>query len=180
MKDNQYCIIKEIRDTILFAVQNLVQRPPFTRLDLMSCRNLLIYLNPELQKEILPRFHYALNPDGILFLGSSESIGNHDDLFSVIDSKWKIYQRNTGPSKFPLSKLSIYVSPNDSSQPPPLKSLSIESQSGTLVRQIERILLEQHVPVSLIINEHGKIFYIHGRTEKYLEPPAGPAELEYY
>jgi two-component system CheB/CheR fusion protein len=174
LKDNQYCIIKEIRDTIIFAVQNLIQQPPFTRLDLISCRNLLIYLNPELQNEILPRFHYALNPGGFLFLGSSESIGNYDELFSVIDSKWKIYQRNTtSPSKFPLSKLSIYVSPNNSSQPPPLKSLSIESQAGALVRQIERILLERYVPVSVIINEHGKIFYIHGRTGKYLEPTPG-------
>ncbi|MGZ8193087.1 MAG: CheR family methyltransferase [Methylobacter sp.] len=173
LEDNQYCIIKEIRETIIFAVQNLIQQPPFTRLDLISCRNVLIYLNSHLQKELLPRFHYALNPGGILFLGSSETIGNHDDLFSTIDVKWKIFQRNTGPSRLPLSKLSIYVSPNDSLPPPPLKSLSIESQAGPLVRQIERILLDQHVPVSLIINEHGKIFYIHGRTGKYLEPTPG-------
>ncbi|MDD5578550.1 MAG: chemotaxis protein CheB [Methylobacter sp.] len=173
LKDNQYCIIKEIRDNIIFAVQNLIQQPPFTRLDLISCRNVLIYLNPDLQKEILPRFHYALNPGGILFLGSSESIGTYDDLFSVIDSKWKIYQRNSGPSTFPPSRLGAYITKDDSSQIPPLKSLSIESQAGTLVRQIERILLEHFAPVSLIINEHGKIFYIHGRTGNYLEPTPG-------
>ncbi|CAA9892478.1 Protein-glutamate methylesterase [Candidatus Methylobacter favarea] len=173
LKDNHYCIIKEIRDTIIFAVQNLIQQPPFTRLDLISCRNVLIYLNADLQKELLPRFHYALNLGAILFLGSSESIGNFDDLFFVVDGKWKIYQRNTYPSRLPLSKINLYVRPNDALQPPPLKSLNLQSQSGLLGRQIERILMELHVPVSLIINEHGKIFYIHGRTGNYLEPTPG-------
>ena len=107
LDDSQYHISKEIRETVIFATQNLIQDPPFTRIDLISCRNLLIYLSAELQKEIFPQFHYALNPGGILFLGTSESIGNFDDLFSAIDKKWKIYQRKDTRVSIPVSKLSL-------------------------------------------------------------------------
>jgi two-component system CheB/CheR fusion protein len=128
---------------VIFAAQNLIQDPPFTRVDLISCRNLLIYLNAELQKEIFPQFHYALNPGGILFLGTSESIGLFDDLFSAIDKKWKIYQRKDTRASFPVSKLSLLpVSPGESSRAP-LKSLSTEFQTGNIARQIERLLLDR-------------------------------------
>jgi len=170
---SQYRISKEIRETVIFATQNLIQDPPFTRVDLISCRNLLIYLSAELQKEIFPQFHYALNPGGILFLGSSESIGNFEDLFSAIDKKWKIYQRKDTPVSFPVSKLSLLPVSTKESSLTTFKSLSSESQAGTIARQIERLLLDRYAPVSIIINEHGKIVYIHGRTGKYLEPSTG-------
>jgi two-component system, chemotaxis family, CheB/CheR fusion protein len=173
LDDNQYRIRKEIRETVIFATHNMIQDPPFTRVDLISCRNLLIYLNPDLQKELIPQFHYALNPGGILFLGTSESIGNFDDLFSTIDKKWKIYQRKDSPIRFPVSKLSGLPISKGESSPAPLKTLGAEFQAGSIARQIERLLLDRHAPVSIIINEHGKIIYIHGRTGKYLEPPAG-------
>jgi len=104
LEDSQYHINKEIRDTVIFATQNLIQDPPFTHVDFISCRNLLIYLSAELQKEIFSQFHYALNSGGILFLGSSESIGNYDELFSAIDKKWKIYQRKDARTSFLVSK----------------------------------------------------------------------------
>ncbi|MDD5319841.1 MAG: chemotaxis protein CheB [Methylococcales bacterium] len=173
LEDSQYLISKEIREMVIFATQNLIQDPPFTHVDLISCRNLLIYLNAELQKEILPRFHYALNPGGILFLGTSESIGNFDDLFSTMDKKWKIYQRKDTRTSFPVSKLSqLPVRTKDLSRAS-FKSLSSEFQAGNIARQIERLLLDRYAPVSVIINEHGKIVYIHGRTGKYLEPSTG-------
>ena len=173
LDDSQYRISKEIRETVIFATQNLIQDPPFTRVDLISCRNLLIYLSAELQKEIFPQFHYALNPGGILFLGTSESIGNFDDLFSAIDKKWKIYQRKDTRVSFPVSKLSLLpVSAKELSKAT-FKSLSSEFQAGNIARQIERLLLDRYAPVSVIINEHGKIVYIHGRTGKYLEPSMG-------
>ena len=173
LEDSQYRISKEVRETVIFATQNLIQDPPFTRVDLISCRNLLIYLSASLQKEVFPQFHYALNPGGILFLGTSESIGVFDNLFFAIDKKWKIYQRKDTRISFPVSKLSRPpVSAGDSPRGT-LKSLSTEFQAGNIARQIERVLLDRYVPVSVIINEHGKIVYIHGRTGKYLEPTTG-------
>lgn len=174
LEDNQYRIHKEIRDRVIFATQNIIQDPPFTHLDLISCRNLLIYLGAELQKEILPRFHYALNPGGVLFLGSSEAIGSFDDLFSVIDKKWKIYQRKNVQLDFPLLKRGLLPMSGVKSEPVPFnKALNSEFKTGNIARQIERLLLERYVPVSVVVNEHGKIIYIHGRSGKYLEPAPG-------
>ncbi|MDO9163778.1 MAG: CheR family methyltransferase [Methylococcaceae bacterium] len=173
LDDNQYRINKEIRERVIFATQNLIQDPPFTHIDLISCRNLLIYINQELQKEILPQFHYALKPDGILFLGSSESIGNFEDRFLTLDKKWKIYQRKNIRVPFPVSKLSSLPLIEQESSTEPFKALSSEFQTGNIAKQIERLLLERYVPVSVIINEHGKIIYIHGKTGNYLEPTTG-------
>ena len=103
LENSRYRINKEIRDTVIFATHNLLQDPPFTRVDLISCRNVLIYLSGQLQKEVFPQFHYALNPGGVLFLGSSESIGMFDYLFTAIDKKWKIYLRKNTRVSFPLS-----------------------------------------------------------------------------
>ncbi len=89
-------IKKQIRDMVIFSLQNLIKDPPFSRLDLVSCRNLMIYMDSTLQKKIIPLFHYTLNPGGILLLGTSESIGEHTDLFQPLDSKWKIFERKKG------------------------------------------------------------------------------------
>ncbi|MDD5277692.1 MAG: chemotaxis protein CheB [Methylovulum sp.] len=173
LDDNQYRINKDIRERVIFAIQNLIQDPPFTRIDLISCRNLLIYLNPELQKEILPQFHYVLNRDGILFLGSSESTGQFEEQFLALDKKWKIYQRKMGTASFPLTKLNLLPVVANNPTARPFNSLNREFQTGNIARQIEHLLLVRFAPVSVIINEHGKIFYIHGRTGKYLEPAQG-------
>jgi len=177
LEDGHYRISKEIRDTVIFASQNLIQDPPFTRVDLISCRNLLIYLNAELQKEIFPQFHYALNPGGILFLGSSESIGHFDNLFLAIDKKWKLYQRKNTRATFLVSKLNQFSTSIGESSRAPLTVPGSEIQESNLARQIERLLLNCFVPVSVIINEHGSIIYIHGRTGKYLEPSAGQPNM---
>ena len=97
-EDNHYRVKKEIRDLIIFAQQNVLIDPPFTKLDLLSCRNLLIYLNSETQKKLLPLFHYSLNQEGFLFIGTSESIGGYTDLFSPRDNKWKVFKRRETPS----------------------------------------------------------------------------------
>jgi len=132
LDDNQYRINKEIRERVIFATQNLIQDPPFTHIDLISCRNLLIYINQDLQKEILPQFHYALKPDGILFLGSSESIGNVEDRFLTLDKKWKIYQRKNIRVRFPVSKLSSMPLIAQESSTEPFKALSSEFQTGNM------------------------------------------------
>ena len=91
-EESGYRIKKEIRELVVFAVQNIIKDAPFTRLDLLSCRNLLIYLEPELQNRLIPLFNYSLKPGGCLFLGSSESIGAFSDLFGTLDKKWKFYE----------------------------------------------------------------------------------------
>ena len=171
--DNQYRISKDIRETVIFATQNLIQDPPFTRVDLISCRNLLIYLDAEVHKEVFPHLHYALNPGGMLFLGTSESIGNFDNLFSTIDKKWKIYQRKDTRISFSVSKLNRLPASLDESLLPAFKLSGTEIQAGNIARQMERLLLNRYAPVSVIIDEHAKIVYIHGRTGKYLESPTG-------
>ena len=173
LQDNQYYICKEIRDTVIFATQNLIQDPPFTHLDFISCRNLLIYLSVELQKKIFPQFHYALNPNGILFLGSSESIGDYEELFSIVSKKWKIYQRKEARVSIPVSKLNLPMVRLAELPQEQQKSLEIKHPSGKIAQQIERFLLDNFTPASVIIDEFGKILYIQGHTGKYLEPKSG-------
>ncbi|MGY6274511.1 CheR family methyltransferase [Methylomonas sp. MgM2] len=171
--DNQYRVNQSLRDRVIFATQNVIQDPPFTHIDLISCRNLLIYLGSELQRTIFPHLFYALNPDGMLFLGSSESLGQFGERFSAIDAKWKIYRKKPGPPvKLPF-KVSSLPTSIDEMLAVPFKSLSGEFQPGNIARQIERLLLDRYAPASVIINEHGKIIYIHGRTGNYLEPASG-------
>ncbi len=172
-EDNQYRIVKEIRDTVIFATQNLLQDPPFTRIDLISCRNLLIYLDGELQKKIVPHFHYTLKPGGLLFLGTSESIGNFDHLFSIIDKKSKIYQRKYLQAGLPISKPRLLPTSAKNISSMDHESHKPASQPGQIARQIEKLLLERYTPVCIIINENGKIIYIHGHTGNYLEPAQG-------
>ena len=96
-EERGYRIRKEIRESVVFAPQNIVMDPPFTKLDILSCRNLLIYLSPELQKKLIPLFHYSLNPGGILFLGSAETVGTHSPLFGPLDAKNRLYRRLRAP-----------------------------------------------------------------------------------
>jgi two-component system CheB/CheR fusion protein len=171
-----YHISKSIRDLVVFAEQDALKDPPFSRLDLISCRNLLIYLGGEAQKKILPLFHYALNQDRYLFLGNSETIGEFMNLFAGVDSKWKIYQRKGVVT--PRAAIAPYM--------PPLAAegtVGRASSAGAAVHQggardlAEQVLLEAYVPASVLINADFDVLYIHGRTGKYLEPAAGDASL---
>jgi two-component system CheB/CheR fusion protein len=170
---NAYHIGKEIRESLVFAPQNVVKDPPFTKLDLVVCRNLLIYFDAELQHRLLPIFHYALRPGGLLFLGPSESIGGFSGLFEAIDGKWKIFRRKeaaaavpllpalpAGPVETPLAPLS-----------PPVAAADVKrSQTAA---QVERMLLSRFAPASIVVDQRGTIIYIHGRTGAYLEPSEG-------
>lgn len=175
-----YRIKKEIRELVVFAPQNLIMDPPFTKLDILSCRNLLIYLTPELQKKLLPLFHYCLNPGGILFLGTAETVGNFTDLFSAADSKWKIFNRTgsasaiTNLTPFP-SDLS-FADTNKVATPPEFQ----KDAGRTVPDLVQTILLEDFAPAAVLINDKGDIVYIHGRTGKYLELATGKANLNIY
>ena len=167
-----YRVKKEIRETVIFAPQNLVMDPPFTKLDLLSCRNLLIYLSSGVQKKLLPLFHYSLSPGGILLLGSAETAGTGTELFTVVNSKARIYQRKDSaarpdPVEFP-SSFGVWPSVDAEAKPEPQPPASLQTLA-------DQMILSRFAPPAVLVNDRGDILYISGRTGKYLEPAAGKA-----
>ena len=170
-----YRIHKGIRDMLVFSEQNLIKNPPFSKIDLISCRNLLIYLNSELQKKLIPLFHYGLNPGGFLFLGTSETVGNNDDIFTVLDRKTKLYQRKEQFQGCHSTFVGRFV--------PPMTAIEMALPRGAgkrafsvkqpLCELTERAILQQVAPAGALINSKGDILYLHGRTGLYLEPAPG-------
>ena len=169
-------IKKDIREMVVFAVQDVIKDPPFTRLDLLSCRNLMIYFEPELQNRLIPVFHYALNPGGFLFLSPSESIGRYTDLFAPVSRKWKIYGSRFTLS--PVRKAGAY-SPPPSTSPAGrgTPELAIKPRETNFVELTRGILLQSYAPPSVITDDDGNTLYVHGDTGKYLRPAPGTASL---
>ena len=165
--DRGYQVDKGIRDMVIFAQQNMIKDPPFTKVDLMICRNLLIYLTPEIQKKLIPLFHYSLSSDGFLFLGSAESVGNFTDLFKPLNLKSRIYQRlrpliQKEPIEFPNSFAPYQAEVNEPSD-------DVQNMQ-TLA---DKLVLQKYSPAAVLVNIKGDILYITGRTGKYLEPASG-------
>lgn len=173
---NCFRVRKDIREMIVFAPQNIIMDPPFTKLDILTCRNLLIYLKPELQNKLLRLFHYALNPKGILVLGSAETIGSQTKLFSPLHPKVHIYVRPANaepqsPADIPLAVfplMNIEQEPHERSALPDIATFNIQAAA-------DQFLLQHCSPAAILINPEGDILYINGRTGKYLEPAAGKA-----
>ncbi len=174
--ESSYRIHKDIRDMVVFAKQDVLKDPPFSKLDLITCRNLLIYLDAEAQKMILPMFHYALNRNGHLLLGNSETVGEFSDLFAAVDKKWKLYRQEGAASIRP--QRGIYLPPLAPAAPARWNHPKLDSAQPVAVRDLaEQALLEGYIPSSVLINSESQVLYIHGRTGKYLEPPSGDASL---
>ena len=174
-EDNSYRVKKLIREMVVFADQNLIKDPPFSRLDLVSCRNLLIYMEPVLQKKILPLFHYTLIQQGILFLGSSESIGEFSHLFSAVSSKWKIFKQK----EHVVDRMIDYPRTPFYDVLPTPQGLE-EKRAPTIVdvhNLAERIVLENYAPPCVLINEQNEILHFIGQTDNYLTPPTGKASF---
>ncbi|MBU1168338.1 MAG: PAS domain-containing protein [Proteobacteria bacterium] len=170
----EYRINKTIRDILIFSEQDLIKDPPFSKLDLISCRNLLIYMGGELQKKIIPLFHYALNPAGFLFLGTSETVGEFMDLFSVMDRKSKLYRRKEDLYNTQRPIIGRYL-PDLTYKNPALKQIEkISGENKPPLRELtEQALLQYFDPVGVLINERGDILFLHGRSGLYLEPSPG-------
>jgi two-component system CheB/CheR fusion protein len=175
--DEGYRINTEIREMIVFAQHNIIMHPPFTKIDILTCRNLLIYLDSELQKKLLGLFYYSLNPEGIMLLGSSETLGTQSPLFTTIDSKLKIFKRSNTllipelfdfPSSFSRAKMSNTENPIPSKLP-----MNIQTPA-------DQLLLQHFSPPAVLVNENGDIIYISGRTGKYLEPAVGKANMNIF
>jgi two-component system CheB/CheR fusion protein len=171
-----YRVHKSLRDMLVFSEQNVIKDPPFSKLDLISCRNLLIYMDGELQKKLIPLFHYALNPGGVLFLGTSETVGEFADLFATLDRKSKLYQRKEDGSVAHRPAMGKYLPPLTEGGADARPSAKAPGESKFRLRELtERALLQQYAPVGALINQHGEILYLHGRTGLYLEPAPGEA-----
>ncbi|MBN1322901.1 MAG: PAS domain S-box protein [Methanotrichaceae archaeon] len=174
-----YRIHKGIRDMLVFSEQDVIKDPPFSKLDLISCRNLLIYMGADLQKKLIPLFHYALNPGGFLFLGTSETVGEFGDLFVALDRKLKLYQRKDGFQSTQRAALGKFLSPMTAGDA--ALSQVAEKTAGPkklpLRELTEQVLLQQVAPAAALVNRQGDILYLHGRTGLYLEPAPGVAGI---
>jgi len=169
-QDGMYHVRKSIRETCIFARQNVAKDPPFSNLDLISCRNLLIYLGAALQTRVIPTFHYSLRPGGYLLLGGSETLGRFADQFAVVDKKHKIYQKKKDSPRL----LTYFVNAGVTSPEIPTTRPSREqSTAQSLERQFDRVLLEGFGPSSIVVNEQMDIVHLRGSTSDYLEPPSG-------
>lgn len=165
-----YTISPEIRECCLFSPHNIFRDPPFSQIDLVSCRNLLIYFNADLQSQVVPLFHYALRPGGYLFLGSAESLTQHANLFQPVDKKHRIYLRKDTPARLPV--LPVLNTPGGSRQSR-AAPMSRPAKGDDPVRQLERRVLERYAPAHVLVNRDGDVIHFSARTGKYLEPPAG-------
>ncbi|MEO6995927.1 MAG: chemotaxis protein CheB, partial [Lacunisphaera sp.] len=187
-EEGGYRIVKPLREQVVFARQNLISDPPFSRMDLISCRNLMIYLEPSLQKKALPTFHYALKPEGFLFLGASESIGAFTDLFEPMDKKQKIFSKKTASPtvlQLPVRREFGKRTPSDpSSRPLPLNrknaGVALDGFHGELnaEREADRVTVNQFAPPGVLVNADLQILQFRGATGDYLEPPSGKASFD--
>ena len=171
-EESGYRIKKEIRECVVFAIQNVIKDPPFTKMDLISCRNLLIYLDAELQNKVIPAFHYALSPGGVLFLSPSEGIGNFTDLFGPLDKKWKIYRvkHSLLPASTLVARRFAWTSDLPLKEP---VEVAVRKDKTNFAELTKRVLLQSFAPPSVIADEKGNIMYVHGDTGKYLQPAPG-------
>ncbi|MBL9186204.1 MAG: PAS domain S-box protein [Opitutaceae bacterium] len=187
-EEGGYRVIKPLRELVVFARQNLIGDPPFSRMDLISCRNLMIYLEPSLQRKVLPTFHYALKPGGFLFLGASESIGGFTELFAPVDKKQKLFVKKTAPTL--AFHLPVKTAPGTRTPagknlrapalPPPKAGTAADAFRGELnaEREADRVTVNQFAPPGVLIDASLQILQFRGSTGPYLEPPTGKASFD--
>ena len=175
--ETNYSVNTSVRELIVFAPHDVIKDPPFTKLDFLLCRNLLIYMESELQKRLMNLFYYSLGAGGIMILGSAENVNLQDLLFTAIDSKIKIYKRTITPIE--IEKMDFPSSLSHSNKPK-LRDLTPVKVDYNLQTFADQLILQRFAPASVLINQEGDILYITGRTGKYLEPSAGKANMNIY
>jgi two-component system, chemotaxis family, CheB/CheR fusion protein len=174
-----YCIVKELREMCLFSQHNLIKDAPFSRLDMVSCRNLLIYLGADLQNRVIPLFHFAMRPGGFLFLGNSENVSRHAKLFAPVDRRFRIFRQietmtRTLPD-FPLSASAERRAISSAGQP----SRTVVNNASALMKHAERIM-ERYAPAYMIVDENHDVLHFSGRTGRFIDPPSGHASLNVF
>jgi two-component system, chemotaxis family, CheB/CheR fusion protein len=176
--DGGYRVSKAVRDCCVFARQNLTKDPPFSRLDLVSCRNVMIYLGAVLQRRVMSIFHYSLRHDGYLLLGSSETVGNFGELFSAMDRKHKIYQKRAVTSRLALGFENVdfeAVKPQAKTEKVRMEEEAVGHTN--VFRDADRVMLSRYSPPGVVINEEMEVVQFRGRTSLYLEPAPGVASF---
>jgi two-component system CheB/CheR fusion protein len=173
-----YCVTRELREMCIFSPHNLIKDAPFSRIDLLSCRNLLIYLNTDLQDRVIPIFHFSLRPGGILFLGSSESVTRHQKLFSPVDRKNRLFRRVETATRilpeFPLSPRTGRREVVRDRMPPPGRPPGLSSGISRRAAQVA----ERYAPAYVVVDREYEVLHFSGRTGRYLEPATGAASLQ--
>jgi two-component system CheB/CheR fusion protein len=170
-QEGAYRVKDFLREKLVFAPHNIITDPPFSKLDLVCCRNLLIYLEGELQKRIVPMLHYALRPNGFLFLGASDTVGSFSNLFEIVDKKWKIYRRRDNDhERHTFLDFSLFPLKNKTGSP---KKDAAKTESIDFPTKLRGALLTHVTPSGVLINSRGDIISVHGRTANYLELPEG-------
>ena len=171
--DHRYAIVKSIRESVVFAAQNVISDPPFSKLDLVSCRNVLIYLEPAVQEHLMTVFHFALNPGGYLFLGNAESIRVHEERFSPVSTDARIFRRlgtaKHTPLKFPLP-LHVPVDAHHVAAP--------AMPESTVTTLANHALLEHLAPAAVVVRQNGQIVHFFGAMDRYINLPSGEATLD--
>lgn len=174
-KDDNFHIARNIREMVVFAPHNLLKDPPFTNIDFISCRNLLIYLQPVLQKKALDLFSFSLNPEGILFLGSSETIGDATDVYDPVHQKWRIYRTKGKRRLSETHEINTFLGRGS-----PLPLVKLGPRTGTRVSEEERLLTrliaglsQRYVPLALVVNEQLELLHVVGDADGYLQMPSG-------
>ena len=172
-----YCVAKELREMCIFSPHNIIKDAPFSRIDVLSCRNLLIYLSTELQNRVIPIFHFSLRPNGILFLGSSENVTRHQKLFAPVDRKSRVFRRMETATRivpdFPLSQRQKSTEPLSV----PLARIGFEGRLPASISRQAEAVAERYAPAYVVVDTHGDVLHFSGRTGRYLEPSAGAATL---
>ena len=173
--DGHYQVSKAVRDLLVFARQDLARDPPFSRMDLVSCRNVLIYLEPALQKRVMATFHYALSASGVLVLGQSETVGASSELFTLVDKEHRVYGKRAQAIP-PLLSLAPAASAKGAAAP--TAPAAAPATRSDVVREAERLLLDRYAPASVLVDEKEQVFRFRGDTEAYLEHAQGAASLQ--
>lgn len=166
-----FVVAKQIRDFCVFSPHSVIKDPPFSRMDLVSCRNLLIYFGMEIQNQVIPTFHYALRPSGYLFLGTSENIGQFNELFSPIDKKQRLFRRRSDVA--PSVRLPMMVGSLRPGHAAELKPRRAPMGGAALRQMVDGQVIERFAPPHVLVNGDGDVVYFSARTGKYLEPPSG-------
>src|SRR5436853_821137 len=173
-RDGSYQIHRNVRDICTFARQNICVDPPFSRLDLISCRNVLLYLSPELHKRCIPQFHYALNPGGLLILGPAESVGLYDELFKLVDKRNKIYTKEAATAPRPIEFIPQRGPDLAQFGGRPIAGIGLNVDAD-LLKVADRIVLSTYAPAAVVIDDKMQVHQFRGRTDLFLEHAPGPA-----
>ncbi len=173
---SQYRLKSDIRELVVFAVQNVLADPPFSKLDLLVCRNLLIYLKPEAQSRLIPLFHYSIRNGGILFLGTSEGVGRYHDSFEPLSKQNSIYRKKNHLDRrqvqFPTARWPERTGEG------PAAGRKPDKPEQSVRGAVEKVLMEEYTPACVVVDQKGEILHFHGRTGKYLEQPAGEPTIQ--